>query len=268
MNTVIQLYLSLNKNLRLVTIPQHIILLIGLICIVCEIFSPWWLLVMYLGWFFIGFIGFNIFYHRYHSHKTFKTYRILEIVGTYLGLLSGRGSPLYMVNTHTPLHHAHADTDKDPHTPRKGFWFAYMLWQNDGVKLNLTSLRPLLRDPIMKFLSDHYYKIFWATFFILSIISLPFAIFFMIAGGVLQTHSEGIIATFGHSNGKWGIKDHPTNDDSCNLRGPFNWITLGSALHNNHHYKANSYTYRIDERDFDFAKYVIELISKKGTIRL
>lgn len=268
MNTVIQRCLSLNKNLRFVTIPQHIILLLGIVGIIFGYISAWWLAVMYLGWFFIGFIGFNIFYHRYHSHKTFKTYRILEIVGTFLGLLSGRGSPLYMVNTHTPMHHAYSDTDGDPHTPKKGFWFAYMLWQNDGVKLNLNSLRSLLRDPVMKFFGDYYFRIFWITFFVLCLVSIPFAIFFMIGGGVLQTHSEGIISTFGHGYSGYGVQDHPTNDNSRNLRGPFNWITLGSALHNNHHYKAGSYTYKVDERDFDFAKYVIELISKEGTIRL
>jgi len=268
MNIVIQNFLSLNKNLRFVTIPQHILLITALTLMVTGVFSFWWLLVMYLGWFFIGFIGFNIFYHRYHSHKSFKTYRSIEILGTYLGLLSGRGSPLYMVNTHVPLHHAYSDTELDPHTPLKGFWFAYILWQNDGVKLNIGVVRSLLRDSVMKYMSDNYYKIFWLTFFILCLLSVPFAIFFMIGAGVLQTHSEGIIATFGHSNGRWGSKDHPTGDNSCNLRGPFNWITLGSALHNNHHLRPGSYTYIIDHRDIDVAKYVIKFISKSGTLKL
>lgn len=268
MNTVIRRFLLLNKNLRLVTIPQHIILLIGITLILTGVFSAWWILMMYLGWFFIGFIGFNIFYHRYHSHKSFKTFRIIEVIGTYLGLLSGRGSPLYMVNTHVPLHHAYADTDRDPHTPLKGFLFAYVLWQNDNIKLNLNALRPLLRDPIMKFFSDNYYIIFWITFTLLALVSLPFAIFFMIGAGVLQTHSEGIIATLGHSNGRWGSKDHVTNDNSCNLRGAFNWLTLGSALHNNHHARPGSYTYKISNTDLDVAKYIIEFISKQGSLKL
>lgn len=258
--------LKLNKNLKYITIPQHVLFIVGICALIYNQESLWWLLLCYLGWFLIGFIGFNIFYHRYHAHSTFETHRWLVILGTYLGLLAGRGSPAWMANIHTPYHHRFADKEQDPHTPTKGFWFAYFLWQNDPPPLNPMYCRKVLRDPIMKFMSDHYYKVFWITFAILFAISWKLAILVMIAGGVLQTHSEAIIATFGHMPG-YGTREHDTNDDSRNLRGPFNWITLGSALHNNHHARPGHYSYETHPGDWDFASRFIEFVALPGTIK-
>ncbi len=261
-----QAFLSLNKNIRLITLPQHLIFIGGIVAVIFNQASAWWLLSSYIGWFVIGFIGFNIFYHRYIAHSTFQTYRILEIIGVYLGLLSGRGSPVWMANIHTPYHHRYSDTELDPHTPTKGFWYAYFAWQNNPPNLNPIFCRKMLRDTVMKFMSDHYYKIFWITFVILFLIKWELAVFLFIGGGVLQTHSEAIIATFGHTN-NFGTREHATDDNSRNLRGIFNWITLGSGLHNNHHARPGHYSYETHPGDFDFARYIIEYIAKPGTLR-
>lgn len=259
--------LYINKNIKLITIPQHLGFLTGITLIILGYTSPWWLLVSYIGWFFIGFVGFNIFYHRYIAHSTFKTYRMLELIGVYLGLLAGRGSPVWMSNIHTPYHHRYSDTDLDPHTPTKGFWHAYFTWQNHPPKLNPVFCRKMLRDAAMAFMSDHYYKIYWATFGILFFIKWEVAVFFLMGAGVLQTHSEAIIATFGHMPNH-GTRAHQTTDNSQNIRGLFNWITLGSGLHNNHHARPGHYSYETDPGDFDFARRIIELIAKPGSLRI
>lgn len=258
--------LKINKNIRTITIPQHVSFLTGIILVVLGHVSPWWFLVSYIGWFFIGFIGFNIFYHRLIAHSTFRTNRIIEIVGIYLGLLAGRGSPVWMANIHTPYHHRYSDTALDPHTPTKGFWHAYFAWQNNPPKLNPMFCRKMLRDPVMKFMSDHYYKIYWITFIALFVIKWELAVFFLMGGGFLQMHSEAIIATFAHSPG-YGTREHETGDNSRNLRGIFNFLTLGSGLHNNHHARPGHYSYEIHSGDFDFARYIIEWISIPGSLR-
>lgn len=267
MLSILKKFLSLNKNIRVITFPQHLIFIGGILALILNQTSAWWLLSTYIGWFFIGFIGFNIFYHRYIAHSTFQTNRLIEIVGVYLGLLAGRGSPVWMSNIHTPYHHRYSDTELDPHTPIKGFWYAYFEWQNNPPKLNPMFCRKMLRDPVMKFMSDHYYKIFWITFIILFFIKWEMAVFFLMGGGVLQMHSEAIIATFGHTQG-YGTREHDTDDNSRNLRGPFNWLTLGSGLHNNHHARPGHYSYETHPGDFDFARRVIEWIAVPGTLRI
>lgn len=256
----------MNINIKRITIPQHLLLFAGVVSCVLGYASPWWLLVPYLGWFFVGFLGFNIFYHRYIAHSAFKTIRIIEVVGVYLGLLSGRGSPLFMANVHTPLHHAYSDTEKDPHTPLKGFWHAYILWQNKPITFQRSQIRRIYSDDIFKFFSVHYFKIFWISALLLALIDWRLMVFGLMGGGVLQGHFEAIIQTFAHMPG-YGTQDCDTGDNSRNLRGLYNLVTLGSGLHNNHHSRAGSYTYKVKPNDFDVATHIIEWLAIPGTLR-
>ena len=65
-------------------------------------------------------------YHRLLSHRSFKTpnwlrYTITLICAQY------SGSPMQWVGAHR-AHHTLSDTDGDPHTPSKGFWYAHAGW--------------------------------------------------------------------------------------------------------------------------------------------
>jgi len=261
----IEMLSKLNKNLKLITIPQHILFSAGIVSCVIGSTSLSWLLVSYIGWLLIGFMGFNVFYHRYIAHSTFKTWRWLEVFGIYCGLLAGRGSPMWMANLHTPQHHRYADTDNDPHTPRRGFWFAYWTWQNETIKFSPVYCRKIFKDSVLKFMSRHYYKIFWVTAIILLLIDWRLAIFGLMGAGVIQTHNEAIINSCGHMK-NFGTRDFEVNDDSRNLRGLFALWTLGNSLHNNHHAYPNSYTYTVKKYDYDLAGRFIELIATEKLI--
>ena len=256
----------MNINITRVTIPQHLFFLAGIISCIIGYTSWWWLAAAYVGWFFVGFIGFNIFYHRYLAHRSFKVHRVIEVIGMYLGLLSGRGSPLFMANVHVPLHHAFADTEKDPHTPTKGFWHAYILWQNEPVSFNVGITKKLLKDKMLRLFHHHYFKVFWGTALILALIDWRLMVFGMMGGGMLQAHFESVIQTFAHMPG-YGTQDHDTGDNSRNLRGLYNIVTLGSGLHNNHHYRPGSYSYKTKPEDFDVATHVIRGIALTGSLR-
>jgi len=68
----------------------------------------------------------TIGYHRLLSHRSFKTSSWLR--GT-ITLLSAQysGAPMQWVGAHR-VHHTLSDTEGDPHTPTKGFWFAHSGW--------------------------------------------------------------------------------------------------------------------------------------------
>lgn len=166
---------------------------------------------------------------------------------------------MWMANLHTPLHHKYADTDQDPHTPRKGFWHAYWAWQNDPIKFSPVYCRKVYKDPIYKFLSNHYYKVFWITALVLFLIDWRIAIFGLMGAGVIQTHNEAIVNSCGHMP-QFGTRDFETNDDSRNLRGFFQLWTLGNSLHNNHHAYPTSHTYTVNKGDYDLAGRFIELV--------
>jgi stearoyl-CoA desaturase (delta-9 desaturase) len=52
----------------------------------------------------------------------------------------------------------YTDTDKDPYTIKKGFWYAHLgwlLWHREAPK---SDIRDLQRDPVMRF-QDKYYSV-------------------------------------------------------------------------------------------------------------
>lgn len=65
-------------------------------------------------------------YHRLLSHRSFKTAPWLRYAITFI-CAQYSGSPLQWVGAHR-THHTLSDTDGDPHTPNKGFWYAHAGW--------------------------------------------------------------------------------------------------------------------------------------------
>lgn len=65
-------------------------------------------------------------YHRLLSHRGFKTSPWLRYTLTFLSAQYS-GSPMQWVGAHR-VHHTLSDTEGDPHTPTKGFWFAHSGW--------------------------------------------------------------------------------------------------------------------------------------------
>ena len=71
-------------------------------------------------------LGNTVGYHRLLTHKSFKAHRSVEVGLVLLGALHG-GSPLFWVGLHR-LHHMSSDTEEDPHSPTRGFWWAHTGW--------------------------------------------------------------------------------------------------------------------------------------------
>jgi stearoyl-CoA desaturase (delta-9 desaturase) len=68
----------------------------------------------------------NLAYHRVLSHRSLKLAKWLERTLVTVGLPAG--TPVQWAGNHR-YHHAHADTELDPHSPlRQGFWYAHVGW--------------------------------------------------------------------------------------------------------------------------------------------
>src|SRR5436305_465400 len=65
-------------------------------------------------------------YHRLLTHRSFATHRWLRGALTLLAAQYS-GSPMAWVGAHR-VHHTVSDTEGDPHTTLKGFWFAHSGW--------------------------------------------------------------------------------------------------------------------------------------------
>jgi stearoyl-CoA desaturase (delta-9 desaturase) len=65
-------------------------------------------------------------YHRLLSHRSFKTPGWLRNTITFV-CAQYSGAPMQWVGAHR-VHHTLSDTEGDPHTPTKGFWYAHSGW--------------------------------------------------------------------------------------------------------------------------------------------
>ena len=88
------------------------------------------LLYGYMTYWVLAAVGITYGYHRYFAHNNYKTNPLVEIMLLYVGLLCGGRSALTWSGVHR-IHHAHADTEKDPHSPKKHPWYVilFSLWK-------------------------------------------------------------------------------------------------------------------------------------------
>ncbi|KAL4471378.1 hypothetical protein ABPG74_008271 [Tetrahymena malaccensis] len=123
--------------------------------------------------------------HRLWAHRSYKAntpYRVLLMV---LQSLAFQGSIFHWSRDHR-LHHKFSDTDLDPHTMNRGFFFAHMGWLlvkkskalvDEGYKIDV---QDLLNDPVVMFQKKNYYKLSTLICFI-----IPTFLSYFIVGGSL-----------------------------------------------------------------------------------
>ena len=112
-------HLKFNRTvlLRLIHIINHIAFIYGLYW-----YSPWWLGLTVVCWFFYGCFGISIGFHRLLSHRSFEPTNFSLKMTTLLGCLATGGRPITWVGAHR-LHHAFSDRAGDPHSIKVHSWW-------------------------------------------------------------------------------------------------------------------------------------------------
>ena len=169
------LLFSMNTILKFRTLHllNHIILLFGIHQIFQTNTYLWFIVgVIFFIWF--GIVGVNVSLHRYYAHKSFKTTKFKEKILLWSSVFTGLGSPAMWCSVHR-MHHAHSDTNKDPHNPRiNGIiktWFA--IWPNMIIPKRF--FVPFIRDDSMRWVHNNYFLINFTTLLILCLIDIRLA---------------------------------------------------------------------------------------------
>src|SRR3954467_12027507 len=109
--------------------------------------------------------GVTVGYHRLLTHRGFQTHRGLQYMWAVLGGMALQGSVLDWVADHRK-HHAHTDTDGDPHSPHvghghgiAGLWHAHTGWlfRRHGQAEHRRYAKDLAEDRGMRLLSARYH---------------------------------------------------------------------------------------------------------------
>lgn len=221
----------------------------------------------------------TFFLHRYASHKMYTMSRFWEKVFYFLtAIFQGSSflSPKAYGIMHR-LHHAYADTEKDPHSPKysknigemmRKTYLIYATILNNKIELeekfkaNVPSW-----DYMEKIAGNGITRIVWALLYVLFYImfATDWWMFLLLPIHFLMGPIHGaIINWFSH---KFGYKNFKVNDTSKNLL-PFDFLMLGEGYHNNHHKYGGRANFGIKWHEFDPTYPVICLFHFAGIIKL
>lgn len=204
-------------------------------------------------------------YHRLYSHRTYKVHPIIEYFILFFGSMAAQYSVLRWSFEHRH-HHAYVDTDNDPYSINKGFWYAHLLWLfDDPEEIDEKVVKDLLANPLVRF--QHKYEIpLMLMANIVPTLILGWLIHdmvgaFVLAFGVrllLCHHCTYCINSLAHTI---GAKPYSEKQSAVN-----NWfaalVTFGEGYHNFHHVFPRDYRNGIRWYQFDPTKWFIWLLSK------
>lgn len=204
-------------------------------------------------------LGISVTLHRYYTHKGFEFPNyVIKWLFTLIAILSGRGSPLGWVYVHR-LHHAHTDTEKDPHSPHnlglKLFGFKHIEPKEEKTKIFM--IKDLLsKDQV--FIHENYLGIILAFLVLLALIDVRLVFFVWVLPIAMAQLSQNCFNYFAHM---YGYRNHETRDTSTN--NIWLWpLIMGDAWHNNHHANPNSFSTQEKWWEIDPAAYIIKIIKK------
>lgn len=243
----------MNHNLivRSLQILTHIGLIAGVFI------EPLYILYSILIYWIIGSLGINVGYHRLISHRSFQTYKPIEYALALIGVITTVGSPLAWTALHRQ-HHAHAETEKDPHSPYiLGNWKAWFgIW--DVKRLDVKLIQDLKNNNFYKWTHKNYLWIILSYCVLLALINPIWIIYGYAIPAVLVLHSTSAIIVIAHRHGykSFDIKDESKNSWIASL------ITLGEGWHNNHHANSRDWKQGYQWWELDPPAWIIRLIKK------
>ncbi len=241
---------------KMLSLIQYAVLASAIVGAFLVQWSPLMVITFLVFFYLYGVVGMGMMMHRFWSHKSFEFKSpILQKLFTFVSIISVRGSPLAWVHIHR-THHAHADTDKDPHKPEKLRLFSFKSTYIEQLKIFL------IKDMLTaehKFIHEYYLLFILAWILILVLISPTLLYFAWILPVCLNQVSQDLWNYYSHVD--TGYRNFETKDNSRNVI--WLWpLIMGDTWHNNHHNNPKSETTKVKQFEFDPVAYLIKLVKK------
>jgi stearoyl-CoA desaturase (delta-9 desaturase) len=173
-------------------------------------------------------------YHRYFSHRSFTLGRAAQFVFAVGGSTAAQKGPLWWASQHR-AHHRYADTDRDPHSPQRGFLWSHVGWilSDRFTKVDEDAVKDLARYPELRWLDRHDWVAPWSLGVVSYLVGGWSGLVVGFFGStVLLWHATFAINSLAHL---LGTRRFATTDSSRN-NAPLALLTLGEGWHNNHHH--------------------------------
>ena len=253
------------KYFGLIVLPVTLLGIAGIVTMIMTGAYSWlWLTLIF--WILLSGLGIATGFHRIYSHNCYNLKPWLDNVILTCGTLACQSSSLTWVATHIGYHHPYADTDKDPHTPKKGKWYAFIGWifHVNAKTVNHKYAVKLLRKPNHVFFHKHYFKLVWIFIILLAIISWKALLFGYCIASLISLLQDFSVNVFGH----WpalGYRNFETDDISSNFI-PLGYFGWGQGWHNNHHQYPANFDFGYHWWEYDPCRIFIPLL-RLGSIK-
>ncbi len=209
-------------------------------------------------------------YHRLFSHATYKANPLVQFFFLFFGAAAFEQSALDWSSQHRD-HHRYVDTEEDPYSIKKGFFYAHIgwliFWEHD---LHYENVHDLKRNKMVMHQHCHYRL--WA---VTAGILLPVAIgalsghalgaflFSVCLRLTLVYHSTFFINSVCHMFGKATYDIEATAKDSWLVA----LITNGEGYHNFHHRFPSDFRNGVRWYHWDPSKWMIAFLGHLGLAR-
>jgi stearoyl-CoA desaturase (Delta-9 desaturase) len=239
--------------------------------VILSFFVAHWYLSLFFQTFFL---------HRYSAHRAFtmsKTSEKVFYVLTWIFQGSNYLSP-YGYGVMHRLHHAFADTEDDPHSPKYDESLFKMMWKTKTIYADI-NLRRIYIDPkytknipewdsFDKFARSWVSRIMWGVIYVgvYWIYADAWWLWLLLPIQFLLSPVHGaIINWFAH---KYGYTNYEVTDTSKNFL-PFDFLMMGESYHNNHHKHGSRANFGgVRWHEIDPTYLVIKLLNKLNVIQL
>jgi len=183
-------------------------------------------------------------YHRFYSHQTYKAHPLVEGLLLFFGSMACQGSALRWSYEHR-IHHAYVDTDRDPYSIKKGFWFAHIFWIfQHPAPIENKVVSDLMRNRLVMFQHKYYPYLMFSTnimaFLLVGWLLNDYLGAFVVSWWLrlfALHHSTWFINSLAHT---WGARTFSSEQTAVD-NFVISLLTFGEGYHNYHHTFANDY---------------------------
>jgi stearoyl-CoA desaturase (delta-9 desaturase) len=237
------------------------------------------ILIFFLAHWYLSLFSQTFFLHRYAAHGMFtmsKGWEKFFYIVTYITQGSSFLSPKAYGIMHR-LHHAYADTELDPHSPKYSANLWDMMYKTKNfyhsILLGKDNIDPKFKKNVpdwkfIEWLGDTWgSRLAWGVFYTLFYIQFAthWWMFLLLPFHYLMGPVHGaIINWFAH---KVGYINFVVNDTAKNLL-PFDFFMMGEGYHNNHHKLGGRANFGVKWHEFDPTYPVILLLNGLHIIHL
>jgi fatty-acid desaturase len=215
--------------------------------------------------------GHSLGMHRRLIHRSFDCPHWLERVFVYLGTLVGMAGPYGMIRQHDIRDWAQRRADCHPYLAhRSGFWRDAWWQLHCELKLDhgpeLVIEPQVAADPFYRFLDRTWMwqQLPWAILF-WSIGGLPWVVWGIAVRVALSVTGHWLVGYFAHNQGprNW----HVSGAGVQGYNVPYaSFLTMGEALHNNHHAYPASARFNHHAGEIDPGWWVLRALAAVGLV--